>query len=258
MPNPEPNPNPNPNEKVDRGRLVVTGHSRGGHGAWLFASLAPDKIRGVVAAAGWLKREQYGDANIAFRLDNSLSHMDPSLEGVLKGTNAENDVELYAAHLSNLPVLARVGSDDTSVPPYLTRKMARLVREYGGEVKLSELPGKNHWWWDTDATNDGGTMFDPEMRSFIDKALWSHPRGWKETFEVVTPNPAATHGRGGIRILQLVVPSNRGRVRVGRVCETGAEKRACTWRLETRNVCRIRVVGGLDGGMQEARRIEVR
>ena len=65
---------------ADTEKVVVTGHSRGGHGAWLLAAHRPDLSLAVVPAAGWLKREEYGDANIAFRRDTSLAHMDPMLE----------------------------------------------------------------------------------------------------------------------------------------------------------------------------------
>ena len=100
---------------LEAARFVVTGHSRGGHGAWLVG--VTDRVTGVIGAAGWLKREEYWDANIAFRHDTSLSHLDPGMEASLKGTNLENDVELYAPHLTGMKVLGRVRSVDQSVPP---------------------------------------------------------------------------------------------------------------------------------------------
>ena len=89
----------------------------------------PDAVLAVAPAAGWLKREEYGDANIYFRHDLSLSHMDPQLEAVFKATIHENNVEIHAPHFTTAPVLARVGDSDNSVPPLLTRKMVRLVKE---------------------------------------------------------------------------------------------------------------------------------
>ena len=71
----------------------------------------------------------------------------------------------FVGNLAGLPVLIRVGSDDGTVPPYWSRKMARLLQNVAGtNVSYSELPGKQHWWWDTDAENDGGVNNDPQVR----------------------------------------------------------------------------------------------
>lgn len=45
---------------ADLGRVVVHGHSRGGHGAW---ALATRRGLPVASACGWYSREEYGDAN---------------------------------------------------------------------------------------------------------------------------------------------------------------------------------------------------
>lgn len=51
--------------------------------------------------------------------------------------------------------------------------------ESTGQVKLdemkvetqvlaySEVAGKEHWWWDTTKSNDGGVMFDSVVRRFM-------------------------------------------------------------------------------------------
>lgn len=31
----------------------------------------------------------------------------------------------------------------------------------------SEVPNQEHWWWDTAAPNDGGVMYDPVVRHFV-------------------------------------------------------------------------------------------
>ena len=49
--------------------LLYAGHSMGGHGAWVLATLAPDRAIGVVSSAGWIKKEQYGDSNNFFLHD---------------------------------------------------------------------------------------------------------------------------------------------------------------------------------------------
>ena len=48
--------------------LSDAGHSMGGHGAWHLAVHHPDRALSVVSLAGWLKKEEYGDSNLFFRL----------------------------------------------------------------------------------------------------------------------------------------------------------------------------------------------
>ena len=38
-------------------------------------------------------------------------------------------------------------------------------------IIYEELPGKEHWWWDTAAPNDGGVVNDPQLRRFYQTAL---------------------------------------------------------------------------------------
>ena len=46
----------------------ITGHSMGGHGAWHLATHYPDMALAVVSLAGWIRKEDYGDSNLFFRL----------------------------------------------------------------------------------------------------------------------------------------------------------------------------------------------
>ena len=70
--------------------------------------------------------------------------------------------------------MIRTGGADKTVHPYFARRMYRLLREQRSNVTYSELPGKEHWWWDTFATNDGGVVNDPVIRQFaIDHARGS-------------------------------------------------------------------------------------
>jgi pimeloyl-ACP methyl ester carboxylesterase len=132
----------------DASRIVYAGHSMGGHGAWVLATTDPDRALGVVVGAGWTSKETYGSSNTLFDHDISSTYTEPALMGLLRSTVYESDVDRYASNLAGLPVLVRVGAVDGTVPPYWSRKMARLLREIDGvDVKYSELPGKEHWWW---------------------------------------------------------------------------------------------------------------
>ena len=172
-------------------RVHVTGHSRGGHGALVFGVNRPDRAISVSSLSGWYKREYYGDANPLFVLDLQLSHMAPQLKQLLEASIIEHDCGMLMSNLVHIPLLERVGSADTTISPWFTRRMARVMTEhYGlllepsddraqvaGNVSLSEVKKDangepaGHWWWDTKTTNDGGVMNDETMRKFLAKAI---------------------------------------------------------------------------------------
>ena len=62
--------------------------------------------------------------------------------------------------------MIRIGAADRTVHPYNTRRMFRLLRQQRTNVTYTELPNKEHWWWDTYETNDGGAVNDPVIRKF--------------------------------------------------------------------------------------------
>lgn len=130
--------------------------------------------------------------------------------------------------------MLRTGGSDESVPPWHTRRYARVLQTHGVDVHLSEIPGKPHFWWDTAAANDGGAVFDPEMRAFLHARLAeSVPAGGQlpAVFELVCSNPATYSARGGLRVLAQAIPMRQSRIRV--------QRRAGEWRLQTRNVLRF-------------------
>ena len=61
----------------------------------------PDHALALVSAAGWIKKEDYGDSNLFFRHDISTSHTSPAIKGILEACTAENDAD---KHVSNLHV----------------------------------------------------------------------------------------------------------------------------------------------------------
>ncbi|KAK3259660.1 hypothetical protein CYMTET_31351 [Cymbomonas tetramitiformis] len=212
-----------------------------------------------MAANGWTNRERYGDANTLFRADIQLSYLDLKLRAILEATISDSDVELTVSNLAGLPVLVRTGSEDNSVPPHWSRRMARLLSDVPGvDLVWSELAGKQHWWWDSKETNDGGAVFDRAVRNFYKAAvdapvqadchLGGHCREVPEEFQITSLNPATHHGRGGVRILQMRSRLQRA---VVRVLLSGAEDDAAAQHVEgsqlpalvlrTRNVARLGV-----------------
>eukprot|EP00854_Cymbomonas_tetramitiformis_P018143 gene18143-21612_t len=106
-------------------------------------------------------------AEVASKGPQQLSYLDLKLRAILEATISDSDVELTVSNLAGLPVLVRTGSEDNSVPPHWSRRMARLLSDVPGvDLVWSELAGKQHWWWDSKETNDGGAVFDRAVRNF--------------------------------------------------------------------------------------------
>ena len=61
----------------------------------------PDHALALISAAGWIKKEDYGESNLFFRHDISTSHTSPAVKGILEACTAENDAD---KHVSNLHV----------------------------------------------------------------------------------------------------------------------------------------------------------
>ena len=131
---------------ADPDRVVSTGHSRGGHGASLFATRYPDSVTALSMLSGWFDRELYGDANPSFTHDIQLSYVDPHLRAILDASVAEHRGDLVAANLRAIPSMVRTGGVDTTVPIWHSRRFARVLKDNGVSVEYSEVKNQGHWW----------------------------------------------------------------------------------------------------------------
>ncbi|EDQ88969.1 uncharacterized protein MONBRDRAFT_25727 [Monosiga brevicollis MX1] len=141
-----------------------------------------------------------------------------STKSVLETAIAEHDCTKSAMNMAGKPILIRHGSHDRTVPHL------RL------NVTYQEFEGQDHWWWDSSLPNDGGVVFDPTVRTFVQTAAeWRH-RVRPAQFDVASLNPATFSGLYGVRILN---PRRTGRAAHIRVSEGPAK---CSFTLEARNV----------------------
>ncbi|XP_071079851.1 uncharacterized protein [Haliotis cracherodii] len=243
-------------DKADPDHVIFAGHSMGGHGAWHLATHFPDRALALVSLAGWIKKEEYGDSNLFFKHDLSTSHTDPAVKAVMEACIGENDADRHVSNLQHVPVLARIGGGDRTVHPFFVRRMYRLLQEYRVPVNYTELAGKEHWWWDTWETNDGGVVNDQQLRDFKSRHITSllnsrscstddndcgkdsdenkySQHAAEDQFTLTTVNPAFGEGLRGVRILSQLVPYRLSTVE-GRVSGN-------TVHLTTRNVWRFRI-----------------
>ena len=184
--------------------------------------------------------------------------------------------EELAPNLLGTPFLARAGSADRVIDPRATRHMVALLRDAGvhwtekstrhgtrwvgvsprgSSATVVEVAGKEHWWWDTKETNDGGVMDDVQMRRFWKTALNGTTGSARDgdgdavhraEVRFTCANLASCGSSLGVRLLQQQRPGVRSSFRLWRSRDaTGGGVR---WQLQTENVARLRV----DVGAQRA------
>ena len=224
---------------ADPSRVLVAGHSMGGHGAWILATHQPDRAVAVASVAGWIRKEYYGDSNNLFDHDLGVAHADAALKATLEATVLDNYADLLSPNLKGLQVLVRIGAEDRSVPPWQQRRMLRHLLEHRVTVTYHEVRGKEHWWWDSDRKSDGGCVNDDAMRAFFRTSLQPvHGAAVPpppERMELVLVNPASHGSRGGLKVLQQVRPHAQSRIEV-HLPAAGPR------RLRTHNVRRLALV----------------
>lgn len=83
-----------------------------------------------------------------------------------------------------------MGGDDTNVPPYHLRRMARLVDQLSADpthTQVSEIPGQGHWF--------NGVVDDAIMQKFFDENFSETLPALPDKWTVVTLNPASSEGK---------------------------------------------------------------
>jgi pimeloyl-ACP methyl ester carboxylesterase len=228
-------------------RVVWTGHSNGGFGAWMLASRYPDWSLGCAPLAGMATlsttQPDYGAA---------ASEIEPMLYALLDTSVAEyrGDLSTVPRNLLGIPFLARTGANDRTISPWMTRRMSKILCEAsghphgGGDSKakgsgactMQELAGKDHWWWDTKTENDGGVMDDKRMQRFFNGAFANRIVPLANLVDFSCLNLASCGARAGIKLMSQAIPARMSRLRIQTdiVGENGVE-----WVISTQNVRKL-------------------
>lgn len=117
---------------VDRRRLLLTGLSMGGHGAWYLAYRNPGLFAALLPVCGWV---------------SPIGIEPPDTARVVPEADGAPDAAL-ARRLAALPIQIFHGDDDPVVPVQASRAAAAALRAVGAPITYTELPGVGHNAWD--------------------------------------------------------------------------------------------------------------
>eukprot|EP00759_Apiculatamorpha_spiralis_P021573 PhF_6_TR26282/c0_g1_i1/m.37654 len=218
-------------------KVIFTGHSNGGYGAWFFGTHYPDLTIGVAPLSGMHTLGTLMEP----RKPKVTTAFPEQLWKVYDATVAEYRGERLAKNIVRKPFLARAGMNDQVIAPWLTQNMLELFQkeEIAFETKrtsvstthsstkaskrditISMMNEKEHWWWDTVKENDGGVMDDLEMKRF-----WRRAKKYgdgpvinctddEEGYEFVCVNPASCGPFLGIQVILPRIPTKQTRLLV--------------------------------------------
>ncbi|KAG2149291.1 hypothetical protein DEU56DRAFT_869477 [Suillus clintonianus] len=200
-------------------KVIVMGHSNGGQGAWYVASRWPDKVKAVVAAAGYIKSQAY----VPWTMSRFAHFIDPALRAILETSLLPDDNDLFLSNLAHTPVLAIHGGMDDNVPPWHTREAVRVLMEWNpnADVTYHEEPGQPHWWFEV--------LKNTRVQAFLDRVRCSShdaPKPKCRKFTLTVAVPAESGPRGGWRVHALEVPGRLGRLEVCEDDEGGVNVKA--------------------------------
>lgn len=151
------------NLPVDPDRVVLTGHSMGGHGTWHIGLTHPDRFAAIAPAAGWPSLPLY----VPTFLQRSVIFSEPAKLAIREMAHRPDNVPAFIENALNLPVFILHGANDNNVPPVHGRNFALWLAALGYNYRYKEVPGKEHWWQYDDTTF---CVDDPDLIAFLREA----------------------------------------------------------------------------------------
>jgi acetyl esterase/lipase len=131
---------------IDPDRVMLTGHSMGGHGAWVVGLQHPHRFAALAPSAGW----SHFDLYVPMTLRRTSLFGSPELNALWHRMRLGDRVPRFLENVRHLPVLVLHGGADDNVPPTHGRFLASELDGLGGRVTYLEVPEKGHWWDDED------------------------------------------------------------------------------------------------------------
>ncbi|KAL2353320.1 hypothetical protein BJ546DRAFT_118621 [Cryomyces antarcticus] len=186
---------------VNTNRWLVTGHSNGGQGTWYALTHRPDNIIAAAPVSGYLSIQNY----VPYQF---WQPMDPRRLSVVQASVNNYRHELMIGNAKNIPILQQHGSADDNVPAYHSRFMNLLIAQADSNSTYRELPGEGHWFDGVMATKSLSDFYADQLEHPV---VDPEPR---QDFSIVVADPGDMGSKGGVKVIQLEVPGQYGRVDV--------------------------------------------
>jgi pimeloyl-ACP methyl ester carboxylesterase len=207
----------------DPARVYLTGHSMGGHGAWILAATFPDRFAAVGPSAGWISFRTYASR----QKDEGPSEIEKLTNRAL----LQGDTLALAGNLASLGVYILHGEKDDNVPVAQARQMAQTLAGFHKDYVYHEEKDAGHWWDKSDEPGADCVDWPPLFDFFARHALPS--RSMVRDVEFATANPGVSAQFRWARIEAPIEPFKLSSVRL-RV-DPGLKKFSGT----TQNVARL-------------------
>jgi dienelactone hydrolase len=179
---------------IDDNRIMLTGHSMGGHGAWHVGTFYSDKFSSIAPACGWMSIDMY----IPMFLTKYNTYAPPGLKKIWELGYMPDRPQLSLNNLFNLPALIMISGADDNVPPVHGRLFAESMRRLGMKPEVHDIPGKPHWY-DDDKTRPGADVTDAV---FFEKFYSGKVRNtYPDEVKFVMTDPAVTDQLYWVKIL---------------------------------------------------------
>jgi len=203
---------------VEPGRVFLTGHSMGGHGAWHLGANDPDLWLGVAPCAAWESFDTYGGGGRG----------GDQWEALWRGADLAGATPLLISNLAQLPVFILHGEEDTTVPPAEARRMEEALRKAGGKPRMHLERDKGHWY-NGDASKGTDCVDWPGIFEMF--AEQPSPRTPPDKIQFVSADPAVDSRHYWVTVLQ---PES-----YGTLCGIEAERATGSVTVKTKNVRRF-------------------
>ena len=157
-------------------RVLLTGHSMGGHGTWHLGLTFPDRFAAIAPSAGWSSFFSYGGTP-------RYSAKTPTEQILQRALNASDTLNLTRNSL-HYPVYILHGDADDNVPVSEARLMYSNLSAFHPMVTKHEEPGAGHWW--------GNACVDwPPLFELFEKSRLPEPKTVTHV-EYVTASPSVS------------------------------------------------------------------
>lgn len=182
--------------KIDTTRIMLTGHSMGGHGVWHFGTLYADKFAAIAPACGWMSIDMY----FPIFLTKYSTFALPKLKYIWEKGFFPDRPQLYLENLYNTPAMIMVAGADDNVPPVHGRMFAEEMKKLGMNPEFHDLPGRQHWF-DDDTVRPGADATDAIFFEdfYKGKAVNKYP----DTVKFVMGDPSLNNKLYWIKITEI-------------------------------------------------------